>query len=265
MLNSSVHSTGAPAMRRSAPTDVTTLAGRVALVTGGARRVGKAIALALAERGADVVVHFNGGEAEAHDTVAAVRALGVRAVALQADLGDADAAQALPHRAHDALGALDILVNSAAMMLRTPIGEVTVAQWDAMFHLNLRAPFLVAQAAAPLLRARQGVIVNIADLAAYETWPAYVPHAITKAGVVQMTRGLARALAPDIRVNAVAPGAVLLPDEWDATAAERLVATTPLARLGSAGDVAQAVVYLCEASYVTGEVLIVDGGRHIRT
>jgi pteridine reductase len=234
-------------------------------VTGGARRVGKAIALALAGKGADVVVHYNSGEADAQETVRALRALGVRAVTLQADLGDADAAQSLPQQAHAALGALDIVVNSAAMMMRTPIGEVSVVQWDAMFHLNLRAPFLVAQAAVPLLRARNGVIVNIADLAAYETWPAYVPHAITKAGVVQMTRGLARALAPDIRVNAVAPGAVLLPDDWDTAAAERLVATTPLARLGSAEDVAQAVVYLCEASYVTGEVLIVDGGRHIRT
>ena len=234
-------------------------------MTGGARRVGKAIALALAGKGADVVVHYNSGEADAQETVRAVRALGVRAGTLQADLGDADAARLLPLQAHAALGALDILVNSAAMMMRTPIGEVTVAQWDAMFHLNLRAPFLVAQAAAPLLRVRKGVIINIADLAAYETWPAYVPHAITKAGVVQMTRGLARALAPDIRVNAVAPGAVLLPDDWDADAAERLVATTPLARLGSAEDVAQAVVYLCEASYVTGDVLIVDGGRHIRT
>jgi len=245
--------------------DVSSLQGRVALVTGGARRVGKAIALALAGRGADVVVHYNSGESEAAETATELRALGVRAATLRGDLTDNTVAQGLPQRAHDALGSLDILVNSAAMMLRTPIAEVDVAQWDAMFHLNLRAPFFIAQSAAPLLRERQGVIVNIADLAAYETWPAYVPHAITKAGVVQMTRGLARALAPEIRVNAVAPGAVLLPEEWDDGTAARLVATTPLARLGSAEDVAQAVVYLCEASYVTGEVLIVDGGRHIRT
>ncbi len=244
---------------------MTSLHGRVALVTGGARRVGKAIAHALASRGADIVLHFNSGAAEAAQTADELRGLGVRVSTLQCDLSDAEAALALPQRAHDALGALDILVNSAAMMVRTPIGEVTVAQWDAMFHLNLRAPFFVAQAAAPLLREHGGVIVNIADLAAYETWPAYVPHAITKSGVVQMTRGLARALAPDIRVNAVAPGAVLLPDEWDEQVATRLSATTPLQRLGSGDDVAQAVVYLCEASYVTGEVIIVDGGRHIRT
>lgn len=244
---------------------MTSLQGRVALVTGGARRVGKAIAVALAQRGADIVVHYNSGAVDAEQTAAELRAAGVRVALMQGDLSDPSVAESLPRRAHDALGALDILVNSAAMMLRTPIGEVTAAQWDTMFHLNLRAPFLVTQAAAPLLRERQGVVVNIADLAAYETWPAYVPHAITKAGVVQMTRGLARALAPDIRVNAVAPGAVLLPDEWDDAAAARLIATTPLARLGAAGDVAQAVVYLCEATYVTGEVLIVDGGRHIRT
>lgn len=242
-----------------------TLTGRVALVTGGVRRVGKAIALALAGRGADVVVHYNAGVAEADDTVAALRALGVRVAALQADLTDVEAAQQLPQRAHETFGALDIVINSAAMMLRTPIGEVSPAEWEAMFALNLRAPFFIAQASAPFLRERDGVIVNIADLAAYETWPAYVPHGITKAGVVQMTRGLARALAPQVRVNAVAPGAVLLPDEWQAESAERLTATTPLARLGSADDVAQAVVYLCEASYVTGEVIIVDGGRHIRT
>jgi pteridine reductase len=239
--------------------------GGVALVTGGARRVGRAIALALADRGLDIVVHYNSGAGDAADTVAAIRARGVRAELLHADLSDVSAAQALPGRAHAVFGGLHVVVNSAAMMLRTPIGAVTPAEWDTMFALNLRSPFFVSQAAAPLLAPRRGVIVNIADLAAYETWPAYVPHAITKAGVVQMTRGLARALAPDVRVNAVAPGAVLLPDDWNAETADRLAGTTPLRRLGSAEDVAQAVVYLCEASYVTGEVIIVDGGRHIRS
>jgi pteridine reductase len=184
---------------------------------------------------------------------------------VQADLRDAVAAEQLIDRAVAAAGQLDILVNSAAIMERTPVGEVTLAQWETMFAINLRAPFFLSQAAAPQLRDRAGCIVNIADLAAYETWPAYVPHGITKAGVVQMTRGLARALAPHIRVNAVAPGAVLLPDEWDAATADRLVSTTPLGRLGAAEDVAHAVAFLCEATYVTGDVIIVDGGRHIRS
>ena len=241
------------------------LAGKVALVTGGARRVGKAIALALADRGADIVVHYNSGAVQADETARELRARGVRVAIVQGDLSHVDVAQSLPQQAQTLLGRLDIVINSAAMMLRTPMGEVAPDEWDLMFALNLRAPFFVAQAAAPLMQADGGVIVNIADLAAYETWPAYVPHGITKAGVVQMTRALARALAPAVRVNAVAPGAVLLPDEWDAVAADRLAATTPLRRIGSADDVAQAVVFLCEAGYVTGDVIIVDGGRHIRT
>jgi pteridine reductase len=244
---------------------VSSLKGTCALVTGGARRVGKAIALALAERGADIVIHYNSGSVDASLTAGELRAMGVRVALLQRDLSDVEQARALPAAAEREFGRLDIVVNSAAMMLRTPVGDVTPDDWDAMFALNLKAPFFVTQAAAPLLAAHRGVVINIADLAAYESWPAYVPHAMTKAGIVQMTRGLARALAPAVRVNAVAPGAVLLPDDWTDETAERLVSTTPLRRLGSAADVAHAVVYLCEATYVTGEVIIVDGGRHIRT
>ena len=148
-------------------------------------------------------------------------------------------------------------------MERTPIGTVTTEAWDAMMALNLRAPFFAAQAAAA--RMSDGCIVNIADLAAFETWPAYVPHSISKAGVVHMTRALARALAPTVRVNAVAPGAVLLPDEWDAAAADHLRRTTPLGRLGDAADVVDAVLFLVRADYVTGDTIVVDGGRHVRT
>jgi pteridine reductase len=242
-----------------------TLAGKVALVTGAARRVGKVIALALAKEGADIALHFNSDPQAAADTADELTALGVRVTTLRADLRSSAAATALPAQAADALGRLDILVNSAAMMLRTPIGDVTEDDWEQMFALNVRAPFFVSQAAAPLLRPHRGVIVNIADLAAFETWPAYVPHAMTKASVVQMTRGMARALAPEIRVNAVAPGAVHLPDDWTAATATRLASTTPLQRIGEVEDVAHAVLYLCHATYVTGEVIIVDGGRHVRT
>jgi pteridine reductase len=162
-----------------------------------------------------------------------------------------------------AMGALHVLVNSAAVMERTPVGSVTPAQWDAMMALNLRAPFFAAQAAAPHMR-DGGVIVNVADLAAYETWPAYVPHGVSKAGVVQLTRALARALAPAVRVVGVAPGVVLLPDGWDAAVAARLAATTPLGRAGTPDDVVRAVLYLIDADYVTGETLVVDGGRRVR-
>lgn len=238
---------------------------RVALVTGGARRVGRAIALALAGRGIDVAVHHSASPDAAEETARAIRALGADARVVAADLREGDAPERLVREVHASFGRLDVLVNSAAIMPRTPVGTVTQAQWDEVVALNLRAPFFCAQAAAAVLPNPGGVIINIADLAAYETWPAYIPHAITKAGVVHMTRGLARALAPGIRVNAVAPGMVLRPTDWSEADEARLVRTTPLERGGSPDDVAQAVLYLLDAGYVTGETLIVDGGRHVRS
>jgi pteridine reductase len=238
--------------------------GRVALVTGAGRRVGRAIAIALGAQGMRVAVHFNGSAKGARETAALIQKGGSEAHALPGDLRDPSVPASLVRATIDRFGALDVLVNSAAVMERTPFGDVTAEQWDAMFALNLRAPFLLSQAAAPELARREGSIVNIADLAAFESWPAYVPHGITKAGVVQMTRSLAQVLAPRVRVNAVAPGAVLLPDDWDQASRDRLIETTPLRRLGSPDDVARAVVYLIEADYVTGDTLLVDGGRHVR-
>jgi pteridine reductase len=211
------------------------------------------------------MVHYGASDAEAEFVVQAIRSAGGVAESLQADLTDAASAAPLIDQTIARFGGLDVLVNSAAVMERTPLGTVTAEQWDAMFALNLRAPFLLSQAAAPSLAARNGVIVNIADLAAFETWPAYVPHSITKAGIVQMTRALARVFAPAVRVNAIAPGAVLLPDDWAEESAERLNETTPLRRMGSPDDVVGAMLYLISADYVTGETIIVDGGRHVRT
>ena len=240
------------------------LRGRAALVTGAGHRVGRAIALALAARGVRVAVHYNRSGVPAEETAARIRQAGGDARLLQADLTRPEAPARLVDDAATALDGLDILVNSAAVMERTPIGEVTTEAWDAMFALNLRAPFFASQAAARHMT-KGGAIVNIADLAAFETWPAYVPHGISKAGVVQMTRALARTLAPAVRVNAVAPGVVLLPETWSAADADRLASTTPLRRVGSPDDVAGAVLYLLEADYVTGHTIIVDGGRHVRT
>ena len=240
------------------------LAGRVALVSGAGRRVGRAIALALGARGMQVVVHFNGSREGADETARLLTEAGGQAVVEQADLTSVDAAHDLIDRAVAWRGTLTTLVNSAAIMLRTPVGETKTSDWDTMFAINVRAPYFLSQRAAPALAASHGAIVNIADLAAFESWPAYVPHGMTKAAVVQMTRAMARALAPDVRVNAVAPGVVLLPEGWSEEEAEHLRSTTPLRRLGSPEDVAQAVVFLLEAQYVTGEVVRVDGGRHIR-
>ena len=242
------------------------LDGRIALVTGGGRRVGRALALALASRGATVAVHYHASERGARDVAAEIVAGGGRAKIFGADLTDATAPASLIEDVSGALGGLDVLVNSAAGMERTPFGEIAPVVWDRIMALNLRAPFLLSQAAAPLLRraAGGGAIVNIADLAAYETWPAYLPHGISKSGIVHMTRGLARVLAPTVRVNAIAPGTVLLPDDWTAADEDRLNKTTPLGRQGSPEDVAGAMLYLLDADYVTGETIIVDGGRHIR-
>src|SRR3989440_453230 len=182
-----------------------------------------------------------------------------------ADLRDAAAARALPDQAARALGGLDILVNSAGVMREQRVEDVTPEGWDETLDLNLRAYFFVAQGAIPHLRRTKGRIVNLADEAAFEVWPGYVPHCVSKAGVVMLTKGLARVLAPDITVNAVAPGAVLPPDAWDDAARQRLARTTPLRRLGSPDDVVQAVRYLLEGGdYVTGTTLVVDGGRLIR-
>jgi pteridine reductase len=212
-----------------------------------------------------VVVHYNAARTGADETARLISAAGGEAVVESADLVRAGAAESLVDRVIERHATLDVLVNSAAVMLRTPIGEVRLEDWDTMFALNVRAPFFLAQRAAPALRRARGAVVNIADLAAFESWPAYVPHGMTKAAIVQMTRAMARALAPEVRVNAVAPGVVLLPDGWSEEDAEHLRSTTPLARLGSPEDVAKAVLYLLEADYVTGEVIRVDGGRHVRT
>jgi pteridine reductase len=240
------------------------LEGRTALVTGAGRRLGRAIAVALGSRGMHVAVHYGSAAAGARETAAEIERAGGRAITLHADLTEPQAPASLIDATVRQLGRLDVLVNSAAVMVRTPVGEVTTAQWDSMFALNLRAPFFASQAAVPHLARQQGAIVNLADLAAFETWPGYIPHGMTKAALVQMTRALARALAPNVRVNAVAPGTVLLPESWPADAADRLALTTPLRRLGSPEDVTRTVIFLLESDYITGETILVDGGRQVR-
>jgi pteridine reductase len=241
------------------------LKGKVALVTGAGTRVGRAIALALGKAGMRVAVHYASSQKGARDTADEIVRGGSEARTMPGDLMDPATGPRLVEHTVKVFGTIDVLVNSAAVMLRTPVGEVLVEDWDAMFALNLRAPFFLSQVAARAMADRGGAIVNIADLAAFETWRAYIPHSITKSGIVQMTRGLAHALAPKIRVNAIAPGPVLLPDGWTQEQADKLISTTPLGHLGSPEDVAQAALYLLSADYVTGETIIVDGGRHIRT
>jgi pteridine reductase len=237
--------------------------GKVALVTGAGHRVGKAFALALAERGYDIAVHFHSANAQAAETIRTIAAGGVRAESFEEDLVNSGGPARLVSSVIERMSRLDVVINSAAVMVRTPADEVTVEQWDSIFALNLRAPFFVAQAAARVMNAG-GVIINIADLAAFETWPAYIPHAISKAGVVKMTESLAKVLAPKIRVNAIAPGAILLPDDWDEEQGRRFAKTTPLQRVGDPSDAVSAMLYLLDAEFVTGETIVVDGGRRVR-
>lgn len=237
--------------------------GRVALVTGAGQRVGRAIAQDLAAHGWRVAVHYRTSAAGAAHLVADIAAQGGEAHPFAADLTDVAACDALVDAVYEHFGNLHLLVNSAAGMARTTLGHVRAEEFDAIIALNLRAPFFLAQAAARLMPAGSAII-NIADHMAEEPWPGYSVHGIAKAGVIAMTRHLAAALAPDIRVGGVAPGFVLAPPGYPPESVEAFAKDTPLQRIGAPSDVAAAVRYLAEAGFVTGETLFVDGGRRVR-
>jgi pteridine reductase len=238
---------------------------RVALVTGAGRRLGRSMAAALAGRGMTVAIHHHASSQGAYNLRQEILDSGGRAACFDADLTDAAAARSLPERVVQELGRLDVLVNSAAVMHRLSLEQTTPEQWDGILNLNLRAVFFCTQGAAPALRASRGKVINLADLAGLEPWSGFAAHSVSKAGVVMLTKVLALSLAPDVTVNAIAPGAVLVPDEYDAEERERLARATPLRRLGDPADVIAALLYLLEGGdFVTGEVLVVDGGRRIR-
>ena len=241
------------------------MANRVALVTGGARRVGAEIVRSFAARGYDVVVH-HGNSPDAADALAQElrRAHDVRVEVVQEDLADVDAPSRVVDAAMRAFGALDVVVSSASVMMMHPFDAVTPDQWEQTSAVNLRAPFFLMQAAARVMR-DGGVIVQLSDHLAFEAiFPTLIPHQVTKAALTQLVRTTASALAPRVRVNAVAPGLVLPPDDLADDAIERFLRDVPMGRSGTPHDVAQAVHFLVDAPYVTGIVLPVDGGRHLR-
>jgi NAD(P)-dependent dehydrogenase (short-subunit alcohol dehydrogenase family) len=236
------------------------LSGRVALVTGAAKRLGRAMALRLAQEGADAVIHYRSSAAEAQTAVDEIEKLGRRAVAIRADLTQVSEIRRLFDEAAKHFGRLDILINSAANFLPASIISTTEEIWDASLDANLKAPFFCAQAAAPLLRRTKGTIINFADTGGLLGWPGYIPHSISKAGVVMLTKVLAKALAPDVRVNAVAPGTITMagdPPEWE----QEFIKLAPLRRTGTPSDISDAVLYLIHAKFITGQTLVVDGGR----
>jgi NAD(P)-dependent dehydrogenase (short-subunit alcohol dehydrogenase family) len=242
------------------------LSGRVALVTGSARRLGSAIARGLARAGASLAVHHNRSPDAALSVVNELGQLGVRAEVFQADLTDTVQLFALFSAIDQTFGRLDILVNSAARFEHKPVLDITPEDWDATLNLNLRAPFFCSQSAARIMRRTGGgSIINIADIGSFQPWPGYAHHCASKAGLVMLTRVLGRAFAPDIRVNAVAPGPVLPPDDLTADQRRHLADLTALGRLGSPDDIVRTVLFLVESDYITGETIVVDGGKLLKS
>lgn len=240
------------------------LDGKVAIVTGGARRLGKALALSLAEKGARLVIHYGSSAGPADETVAEIRAMGSEAVAVQADLRQPGQAPAMIARAADHFDRLDILVNSAAVFERGDVFNTTEESWERHFAINLKSPFFLSQAfAAHVGRERPGAIVNIADWRATRPGTDYVAYTLTKAALVTMTQSLALGLAPNIRVNAIAPGAILPPPDRDEAYLQKLAQAIPARRVGSPAEVGKALLFLLESDFVTGELIFVTGGEHL--
>jgi NAD(P)-dependent dehydrogenase (short-subunit alcohol dehydrogenase family) len=238
------------------------IAGKTALVTGGAHRVGKAITLMLAQNGANVVVNYNSSAEAARQTVAEAEALGVEAMAIQCDVSVLDSVKQMAQTVKDRFGGVDILVNSADLFGKHPVPTADYSVWHRVIDITIHGAFYVSNEFAPMMLARgSGAIVNIVDLSAWLPWPNFTAHSVAKSGLLAMTRQMALELAPTVRVNAIAPGPVLPPPDYDETALARVTTRTLLERWGSAEDVAFAVKYLIEADYVTADVMRVDGGE----
>jgi pteridine reductase len=242
------------------------LEGRVALVTGAARRLGAAIAAALHRAGASVVVHYGKSQSAADSLVAAFNASRPRsALALECDLLDLARVPRLPESTLGEFGRLDILVNNASTFYATAIGTITPAQFDDLVGTNLRAPLFLSQACAPALREARGLIVNMVDIHGERPLKNHTVYSAAKAGLAMLTKSLARELAPEVRVNGIAPGPVLWPERGlDAALKAEIIAMTALKRIGSPDDVARAALYLAaDAPFVTGQIIAVDGGRSL--
>jgi 3-oxoacyl-[acyl-carrier protein] reductase/pteridine reductase len=241
------------------------LRGQVALVTGGGKRIGRAIALALARAGADVVVNYCESREGALATVREMAALGVRALAIRADVSRPRQVAAMFRLIEKRFGRLDILVNNAGTFLAGTWDQLTEKDWDRVLGVNLKGPFFCAQAAARLMiRRGGGNIINVSSLGGLQAWPNHMHYCASKAALISLTRSLAKALAPQIRVNSVAPGTILFPGEERDAAIKEIIRTTPLRKAGSAKDIADMVLYLATRSdFITGQVLAVDGGKSI--
>jgi pteridine reductase len=242
-----------------------TLESQVALVTGAGRRIGRQIALTLAGAGANVAVNYHHSPREAQSTVQEIKRLGVESVALRADVSKPHQVRAMFRAVQKRFHRLDILVNNAAVFFPAPWDKLTEKDWDRILGINLKGAFFCAQAAARLMRRqKRGIIINISSLGGLQAWPNYMHYCSSKAAVIMLTRCLAKALAPHIRVNSVAPGTILFPGEESRPEMEKIVRATPLRKGGGAEDIAAMVLYLAtRGDFITGQVFAVDGGKSI--
>jgi NAD(P)-dependent dehydrogenase (short-subunit alcohol dehydrogenase family) len=237
------------------------LAGQVALITGGSKRIGRSVALRLASDGADIIINYDSSKSEADSLVSELKDQGRRALAVQADVSHRADVQKLFTATENEFGRLDILVNNAGMFFAAKFEELTEEQWDHILNVNLKSQFLCAQSAAPIMKRQgRGRIINLSSLGGLLPWPGYTHYCVSKAGSIMLTRCLARALGPEILVNSVAPGTIQFPDE---APDEDYIRRVPLHRTGTGEDVAEAVAYLTQADFVTGQILVVDGGRSL--
>ncbi len=241
------------------------LDGKVALVTGASRRVGRAIATGLAARGCSLAVHYRSSRADAESVVKEIAGKGGTAEPFHADLENVSQIETMVAAVAARFGRIDVLVNSASVFYRKPLEELTERDWDANLDTNLKAPFFLSKFAGLRMRAQgAGKIVNIGDWAGIRPYNNYLPYTVSKTGIIGLTRALAKALAPEVQVNCVALGPVMAPEEYGADEVARLVAGTLTKRMGSPEDVAQAVLFFCEGTdFATGATLVLDGGRLI--
>lgn len=241
------------------------LSGKTVLITGGARRIGAVLARALHEAGANIVLHYNRSAAEANELAASLdKVRRGSVVTVHADLLDTARLPQLVKSANQAFGQLDVLINNASTFYPTNFGEITEPAYEDLLGTNLKAPLFLAQAAAPALRLSQGLVLNIVDIHGMRPLRRYSVYSVAKAGLIMLTKALARELAPLVRVNAVAPGPVMWPTDLDSELQHHIIDRTLLKRPGSPEDIARAVLFFAsEAPYVTGQILAVDGGRSV--
>ena len=238
---------------------------RVVLVTGGAKRIGRHLALALARRGAHLIINYRYSNTDAQAVIREIETLGVEAMAVQGDVSNAADVDRMVRQSTERFGRIDVLINNAAVYFKTPFQHVSESDWDLTLDLNLKGSFLCARAVADgMVERGEGKIINFADWAGMRPYREYLPYCVSKAGVIALTQSLAQELAPAVQVNCIAPGPILLPEEMDEHEREKVIRATPLKRIGSPEDIVQTVLYLIEGTdFVTGGTYLVDGGRFI--